>query len=82
MSRVRNWINRDDGYQFQVGNRRLFWPDIAGILLLVLWILSIQLNHREPGLVPFWIQVLLLTLGFCLTYIGVRRHRKDPSPDA
>lgn len=35
-SRIRTWINRDDGRYFRVGNKSLDWHEVTGYLLLVL----------------------------------------------
>jgi len=67
--KFRIWANRDDGSQYQIGNRNLNNLEIFGYFLLIA-ALTIYLLHDKAGFQETWIGWLFLVVGFVLTVLG------------
>lgn len=67
--RIRTWANRDNGSQFQVGNRNLSFLEILGYLLNIT-ALIIYILHNKAGFQETWIGWLFFVVGFILTVVG------------
>ena len=67
--RLRNWINKDDGFHYQVGNHKLNWKEITGYLLLlcsvIFYLLQSKVDLNHTGIV--WV---LFIIGIVFIYLG------------
>jgi hypothetical protein len=72
--RFRSWVNRDDGSQYQIGNKNLGGLEILGYFLLIT-ALIIYLLHDKAGFSETWIGWLCLVVGFVLTVLGVPNEK-------
>ena len=78
-SRLRQWINRDDGLHYQVGNRSLGVLEAVGLLTAGCSLLLWQL-HAKTGLSGIW-AIGAGVGGLLLTSFGMHRARKAASPN-
>ena len=68
--RLRNWINRDDGVHYQVGNHKLNWKEIAGYFLLLCSVIfyllqsKVDLSHTFIGWILSIIGIIFIYLGY------------------
>lgn len=74
--KFRTWANRDDGSQYQIGNRNLSNLEIFGYFLLIA-ALIIYLLHDKAGFQETWIGWLFLAVGFVLTVLGAPNEKSD-----
>lgn len=68
LSKLRQWMNRDDGKLFQVGNRSIGWVESAGLLSFIGGMLLWQL-HAKTGLSWMW-AAASGALGLLLSVLG------------
>ena len=53
LSKLRQWVNRDDGRHYRIGNRRVGAVESIGLLLFVVALLLWQL-HAKAGISSIW----------------------------
>jgi hypothetical protein len=75
LTKLRAWINRDDGQMFQVGNRDLSAIETIGLLLLVS-ALIVKVLHDKAGFSATWIGWVCLVVGVVLVLFGVWKDEK------
>jgi hypothetical protein len=75
-SKLRQWVNRDDGRYHQVGNRNLGAFETAGLLTAICSLLLWQ-AHAKPGISSIWAYGEMVG-GLLLASFGLRRARKRP----
>ena len=76
----KDWINRDDGKFFQIGNKDLGILEVIGYLLLVL-ALIIYLLHDKAGVESTWVGWLSLILGLILLFWSVKDEDEEDDKD-
>lgn len=74
--KFRTWINRDDGSQYQIGNRNLSNLEIFGYFLLIA-ALIIYLLHDKARFQETWVGWSFLVVGFALIVLGAP-NEKNP----
>lgn len=68
-TRIRKWVNRDDGGFYQAGNRDLRWHEVVGNLLFVfalgLYLIPViaDMGVRNFAVWPLLAALLILTRG-------------------
>jgi hypothetical protein len=75
-SRLRQWVNRDDGRHYQVGNRNLGTLEAIGLVISTCSVFLWQL-HSEIGVGSMWAYGAGLG-GFLLALLGLCRTRRRP----
>ena len=74
LSKLRAWLNRDDGRLFQVGNERIGVLTTVGGLGLVAALILWQL-HKHTGVDTIW-TIAAGVIGFVLFAAGVWREER------
>ncbi len=69
MNKLREWINRDDGKFYQIGNENLNVIEIIGYFLLVLSLVLYGL-HQKAGLEATWIGWVSFLVGVVMVFYG------------
>ena len=69
---LREWINRDDGKHWQVGNHKLNFNEILGYGALIGALLIYLLNDKL-GFQHTWVGWLLLFIGVIFTISGTSK---------
>ena len=70
-SKFRQWINRDDGKHFQVGNQDIGALTIAGALIWICGLLLFQLQSKD--LIPAGWALATAIVGFVIFAFGFVR---------
>lgn len=73
-SKLRQWVNRDDGRYYQAGNRNLSTLETIGLLICICSLFLWQL-HSKIGLDSVWAYGAGIG-GFLLALFGLYRTRK------
>lgn len=68
--RIREWINRDDGKHYQVGNRSVGALETIGILILIVGVGIVGIPTIK---LPNIYGILLMAVGGILSYLGARK---------
>jgi hypothetical protein len=76
LSKIRQWINRDDGKFYQAGNRSLGALEIVGLLVFIGSIALWQL-HVKAGVSIFW-ALAAGAIGLFLTIMGGSSNDRGP----
>lgn len=76
MNKLRQWINRDDGRWFQIGNENLNTLQIIGYVFMVLGFLLFAVRQHLSPNIPTWIPCVALLMGFCGLYFGEPKEKK------
>lgn len=76
MNKLRQWINRDDGRWFQIGNENLNTLQIIGYVFMVLGFLLFAVRQHLFPNIPTWIPFVALLMGFCCLYFGEPKEKK------
>jgi hypothetical protein len=71
MRRFREWINRDDGRWFRVGNGNLNRLETIGALLMILGVVLVSLNRKQMFEVPAWALILIFLASAIAMYRGM-----------
>ena len=79
-SRLRTWINRDDGKYYRVGNKNLAWYEVVGNLLFVL-ALGLFLIPNISGEVTKRLAFVSLALALLLLVGGAVAEARDGTED-
>ncbi len=53
LTKLRQWVNRDNGRFYRVGNRRVGAIEVVGLLLVIAALILWQL-HAEVGISSMW----------------------------
>ena len=67
-ARLRQWVNRDNGRFYRVGNRRLGVIEVVGLLLFVVALVLWQL-HAKTGISLVW-SIATGAVGLLLAIVG------------
>ena len=77
-TKFRQWINRDNGRFYRVGNRRLGVVETVGLLLVVVAIGLWQL-HAKAGVSPAW-SIASGVVGLLFAIVGAGGNRDGSGP--
>ena len=75
-SKLRQWVNRDDGRHYQVGNRDLGTLETIGYFICICSLFLWQL-HSKTGVSSIWAYGAGVG-GFLLALLGLCRTRRRP----
>ncbi|MCX7515402.1 hypothetical protein [Frateuria sp. STR12] len=75
-AKLRQWVNRDDGSLYQVGNRSLGAVETIGLLIFVSAIGLWQL-HVKAGISIIW-SLAAGSIGFVLAIVGGAGKNRGP----
>lgn len=71
MGRIRDWINRDDGKWFQVGNESLNLFETIGGFVMIIGLTLVPLKQKVMSEIPTWSIIVVLLVSFIFMYIGI-----------
>ena len=66
--KIREWINRDNGEHFQIGNRAIGWLEATGVLTVIAALVLWQL-HTKLGL-SIWYAAVAAIIGLGIAVAG------------
>ncbi len=75
LTKLRQWINRDNGHHFQVGNRSIGAVEAVGLLLFV-GALALWQLHSKIGISSIWAYGVG-AVGLLLVFLGGLRSDND-----